>query len=131
VSNPHHGGYDDREGRGLNPLEPGLKAFESTVWDAWFARCFRAPNNIIKNDDKTNPSIWLENHRLTCWAGRANDDLLIIQFLLIYLAKSAMAWLDHLPRDVINSWEDLKENFTGNFQGTYVRPVNPWDLKSY
>jgi hypothetical protein len=30
---------------------------------------------------------------------------------------------------MIDSWEDLKEIFTANFQGTYVRPSNPWDLK--
>jgi hypothetical protein len=38
------------------------------------------------------------------------------------------AWHDHLPRNTIDCWEDLKEIFTGNFQGTYVRPGNPWDL---
>jgi hypothetical protein len=57
--------------------------------------------------------------------GGANEDLFIIQFLSIYLADSAKAWLDHLPRNVIDSWEDLKEIFTGNFQGTYVWPSNP------
>jgi hypothetical protein len=31
---------------------------------------------------------------------------------------------------MIDNWEDLKEVFMGNFQGTYVRPCNPWDLKS-
>jgi hypothetical protein len=30
---------------------------------------------------------------------------------------------------MIDSWKDLKEIFTGNFQGTYVRPDIPWDLK--
>jgi hypothetical protein len=25
-------------------------------------------------------------------------------------------------------WDDLWEVFTGNFQGTYVCPGNPWDL---
>jgi hypothetical protein len=31
---------------------------------------------------------------------------------------------------VIDGWEDLREIFTYNFQGTYVRPGNPWDPKS-
>jgi hypothetical protein len=38
-------------------------------------------------------------------------------------------WLNHLPRNSIDYWEDLKEIFTSNFQGTYVWPGNPWDLK--
>jgi hypothetical protein len=57
-------------------------------------------------------------------------DLFIIQFLTIHLADSARAWMEHLLRNVINGWEDLKEIFTGNFQGAYVQPGNPWDLKS-
>jgi hypothetical protein len=32
---------------------------------------------------------------------------------------------------MIDGWEDLKEILTSNFQGTYVQPSNPWDLKSY
>jgi hypothetical protein len=40
-----------------------------------------------------------------------------------------MAWLDHLPKNMIDCWENLKEIFTGIFQGTYVRPSNPWDLE--
>jgi hypothetical protein len=38
--------------------------------------------------------------------------------------------MEHLLRNVINGWEDLKEIFTGNFHGAYVQPGNPWDLKS-
>jgi hypothetical protein len=54
--------------------------------------------------------------------------MFIIQFLPIYLADMSKAWLDHLPRNSIDCWEDLKI-FIENFQGTYVRPGNPWDLK--
>jgi hypothetical protein len=32
-------------------------------------------------------------------------------------------------RNIIDSWVDLQEIFTGNFHSTYVRPGNPWDLK--
>jgi hypothetical protein len=82
-------------------------------------------------DGKTNPSVWLEYYHLTCRAGRANDDLFMIQVLPIYLADSSRVWLDHLPRNIINSWDDFREIFTSNFQGTYMRPGNPWDLKGY
>jgi hypothetical protein len=39
----------------------------------------------------------------------------ISQFLPIYLADMARAWMDHLLRDTFDNWEDLKEIFTGNF----------------
>ena len=38
-------------------------------------------------------------------------------------------WLEHLPADQIHNWADLVQIFVGNFQGTYVRPGNSWDLK--
>jgi hypothetical protein len=100
------------------------------VRDACFPKCFRTPSNVIKYDGKTNPSIWLEDYRHACRVGGVDNDLFIIQFLPIYLSDSARAWLNHLPRNIIDSWKDLNEIFTGNFQGTYVHPGNPWDLKS-
>jgi hypothetical protein len=72
--------------------------------DTWFPKHFQAPNNIIKYDEKTNPSVWLEDYRLAYKVGGADDELFIIQFLPIYLADSARAWLDHLPRNVIDCW---------------------------
>jgi hypothetical protein len=54
-----------------------------------------------------------------------DSNLFIIQFLLIYLADMSKAWLDHVPMNSIDCWEDLKEIFNGNFQGTYVQPSNP------
>jgi hypothetical protein len=48
-------------------------------------------------------------------AGWADDKLFIIQFLPIYLADTARAWLEHLPRNMIDSWEDLKETFVSTF----------------
>jgi hypothetical protein len=99
------------------------------VHDAHFSRTFRASSNITKYDGKTNPSVWLEDYHLAHQVGNGNDDLFVIQFLPIYLADSARAWLVHLPRNIMNSWDDLRGIFTGNFQGTYVRSGNPWDLK--
>jgi hypothetical protein len=39
-------------------------------------------------------------------------------------------WLEHLPASQIHNWDDLVHTFVGNFQGTYVRPGNSWDLHS-
>jgi hypothetical protein len=37
-------------------------------------------------------------------------------------------WLEHLLASQIHNWDDLVRTFVGNFQGTYVRPGNSWDL---
>jgi hypothetical protein len=64
-----------------------------------------------------------------CQLGGADDDNLIIRNLPLFLSD-ARAWLEHLPPAQISDWDDLVKAFAGNFQGTYVRPGNSWDLRS-
>jgi hypothetical protein len=59
--------------------------------DASFPKRFWVPNNIVKYDSKTNPSIWLEDYYLTCRVGRADNSHFIIQVLPIYLANTSRA----------------------------------------
>jgi hypothetical protein len=59
-----------------------------------------------------------------------DDDNLIIRNLPLFLSDTAQAWLEHLPPGQISNWDDLVQAFAGNFQGTYVRPGNSWDLRS-
>jgi hypothetical protein len=53
----HHGGHSNREWRSLSPEGPGPKAFGGNVRDTCFPKHYRAPNNIVKYDGKTNPGI--------------------------------------------------------------------------
>jgi hypothetical protein len=124
-----HRECDDWEGRSLSPKGVGPKAFGSNVCGARLPKHFWASSNILKYDGKTKPSVWLEDYYLAGKVSGVDDGLFIIQFLPIYLVDLAMAWLDQLPRYLIDSWEDLKEIFTRHFQGTYVQPANPWDQK--
>jgi hypothetical protein len=62
--------------------------------------------------------------------GGADDDNLIIRNLPLFLSDAARAWLELLPPAQISDWDDLVKAFAGNFQGTYVRPGNSWDLRS-
>jgi hypothetical protein len=77
-----------------------------------------------------NPAIWLEDFCLVCQAGGANDDYFIIRYLPICVGEFVRAWLEFLPPNSICSWVELKQVFVVNFQGTYMRPGNSWDLKS-
>ena len=76
--NPRCCGRDDGEGHSRSPEAAGPKAFGRNVRDAPFPRPFLAPSNVVKYDGKTNPSVWLEDYRLACRAGGADDDLFII-----------------------------------------------------
>jgi hypothetical protein len=71
-----------------------------------------------------------EDYRLACQLGGTDDDNLIIRNLPLFLSDAAQAWLEHLPPAQIFGWDDLVKAFAGNFQGTYVRPGNSWDLRS-
>jgi hypothetical protein len=79
---------------------------------------------------ETRPELWLVDYRLACQLGGADDDNLIIRNLPLFLSDAARAWLEHLPPAQISNWVDLVKAFAGNFQGTYVRPRNSWDLRS-
>jgi hypothetical protein len=70
------------------------------------------------------------DYRLACQLGGTDYDNLIIRNLPLFLSDAARAWLEHLPPAQIFDWDDLVRAFTGNFQGTYVRPRNSWDLQS-
>jgi hypothetical protein len=74
--------------------------------------------------------VWLNDYRLACQLVGATTDEVIIRNLPLHLADSARTWLEHLPASQIHNWDDLVRTFVGNFQGTYVRPGNYWDLRS-
>jgi hypothetical protein len=67
---------------------------------------------------------------MACQLGGATTDEVIIRNLPLHLADSARTWLEHLPASQIHNWDDLVCMFMGNFQGTYVRPWNSWDLRA-
>jgi hypothetical protein len=48
------------------------------VCDVCFLKRFRAPNNVVKYNGKTNHNVWLEDYHPTCMAGGVDDDLFII-----------------------------------------------------
>jgi hypothetical protein len=122
--------YDSGEDRSPSPEPPGPQAFSRAIRRAPFPTRFRAPTTITKYPGETRLELWLAEYRLACQLGGTDDDNLIIRNLHLFLSDAARAWLEHLPPAQISNWDDLVKAFTGNFQGTYVRPGNSWDLRS-
>jgi hypothetical protein len=89
--------------RSLSTDPPGLRAFTKTIRRAHFPQHFWPPANIVKYTGETNPDVWLEEYRLACQAGGANDDQFVIQYLLICLGENVRAWLEFLPADTIDN----------------------------
>jgi broad specificity phosphatase PhoE len=128
---PRRGGrYDSGEDRSPSPEPPGPRAFSRAIRRALFPTRFRAPTTITKYSGETRPELWLADYRLACQLGGMDDDNLIIRNLPLFLSDVARAWLEHLPPAQISNWDDLVKAFARNFQGTYVRPGNSWDLRS-
>jgi hypothetical protein len=129
---PRRGGrYDSGEDRSPSPEPPGPQAFSRAIRRASFPTRFRTPTTITKYSGETRPELWLADYRLACQLGGTNDDNLIIRNLPLFLSDVARAWLEHLPPTQISNWDNLVKAFVRNFQGTYVRPGNSWDLRSY
>jgi hypothetical protein len=126
---PRRGGcYDSREDRSPTPEPPGTRVFSREIRTTSFPQRFRQPTSIDKYNGETDPRVWLNDYCLACQLGGATTDEVIIQNLPQHLADSARTWLEHLPASRIHNWDDLVRTFVGNFQGTYVRPGNSWDL---
>jgi hypothetical protein len=128
---PRRGGRcDSKEDRSPSPEPPGPRVFSRAIRQAPFPAWFRAPTTITKYLGETRPELWLADYRLACQLGGTNDNNLIICNLPLFPSDAARAWLEHLPPLHISDWDDLVKAFAGNFQGTYVRPGNSWDLRS-
>jgi hypothetical protein len=128
---PRRGGrYDSGEDRSPSPEPPGPQDFSRAIRRAPFPTRFQTPTTITKYSGETKPELWLADYRLACQLGGTDNDNLIIRNLPLFLSDAARAWLEHLPPAQISNWDDLVKAFAGNFQGTYVRPGNSWDLRS-
>jgi hypothetical protein len=129
---PRRGGrYDSGEDRSPLPEPPGPQAFSWAIRRAPFPTRFWTPTTITKYSGETRPKLWLADYRLACQLGGTDDDNLIIRNLPLFLSDAARAWLEHLLPAQISNWDDLVKAFASNFQGTYMRPGNSWDLWSY
>jgi hypothetical protein len=122
--------YDSREDHSPTPEPPGTRVFSREIRTASFPQHFRQPTSIDKYNGETNPRVWLNDYNLACQLGGAITDEVMIRNLPLHLADSVRTWLEHLPASQIHNWDDLVRTFMGNFQGTYVRLGNSWDLRA-
>ena len=86
----HWGGrYDSDEDRSPSPGPPGPRVFSKAIRGTHFPAQFRQPANLSKYSGETNPELWLADYHLACQLGGADDDLLIIRNLPLFLSDSA------------------------------------------
>ena len=104
----------------------GFPAFTSRVRKTSLPEKFKPPG-ITKYDGKQDPVQWLRCYSLSVQsAGGTNDTKLV--YFPICMEAAPLTWLESLPKDSIDSWEDLKKAFTNNYAGAMQRPGNRIDL---
>nr|BAB00646.1 unnamed protein product [Oryza sativa Japonica Group]BAB17742.1 GAG-POL precursor [Oryza sativa Japonica Group] len=80
-----------------------------------------------KYDGSVNPAEFLQIYTTGIEAA-GSDDRVMTNFFPMALKGQARGWLMNLPPASVHSWEDLCQQFTMNFQGTYPRPGEEADL---
>jgi hypothetical protein len=83
--------------------------------------------NIQKYDGRYDPNIWLSTYYVAVKAAGCSFNHMTAYFPLV-MGDAPSLWLHNLPAGSITSWADLSQAFTSNFQATYNRPGNAFNL---
>nr|CAE03096.2 OSJNBa0017B10.11 [Oryza sativa Japonica Group] len=118
-------GVSHQHGRGDQPSVPpvggvGCRAFVASLRNVCWPPRFR-PTIAEKYDGSVNPAEFLQVYTTGIEAA-GGDDRVMANFFPMALKGQARGWLMNLPPASVHSWEDLCQQFTMNFQGTYPRP---------
>nr|CAE04960.2 OSJNBa0070D17.11 [Oryza sativa Japonica Group] len=112
------------------PVSPvggaGCRAFVASLRNVRWPPRFR-PTITEKYDGSVNPAEFLQIYTTGIEAA-GGDDRVMANFFPMALKGQARGWLMNLPPASVHSWEDLCQQFTTNFQGTYPRPGEEADL---
>ncbi|GJN25081.1 hypothetical protein PR202_gb12866 [Eleusine coracana subsp. coracana] len=74
-----------------------------------------------------DPHDWLHVYA-TAIRSLGGDSFVMAIYLHVCLAQAARTWLTNLPDNSISSWAELCRQFATNFQATFDRPDNHWEL---
>jgi hypothetical protein len=74
-------------------------------------------DGVVKFNGQQDPRIWLDDFMTAVTIGGGSRDN-ALQLLSLHLKDNARAWLNNLALDSIRSWEEFRQAFIANFQGT-------------
>src|SRR4051812_44389910 len=112
---------EDEEG------EAGPLCFGHRIRTEKFPKGFTLPIDTPKYNGAVKPEDWLSDY-LTAVRIAGGNRRVAVRYAPLMLQGSARTWLNSLPKDSINCWEDFTSAFTHNFTRTYDRPNLPRQL---
>jgi hypothetical protein len=89
---------------------------------------FRAPKEIKKYEPTLDPIVWVDSYLLAMGIA-SHTDLLAARYLPLMMEGTTRQWINTLPPNSIDSWEDMRRAFIKHFEGSYTRASTIEDLE--
>jgi hypothetical protein len=134
ASGASQGGYDTRQKieelrrkkASTSSDNDGFPAFSARLRNLLLLEKFK-PLGITKYDAKQDPVQWLRCYTLSIENVGGNNDTKCLYFPFC-LDQAPLTWLESLEKYSIDKWDQLKEQFTSNFEGAMGRSGTRMDL---
>ena len=105
----------------------GCRAFtpklHSVVWPGKFK-----PDLLSRYDGTPDPAEFMQLYEVSIEAANG-DEKVMANWFPMALKDGARSWLLNLPVGSISSWDEMRERFFANFQGTRDCPPTAGDLQ--
>src|SRR4051812_47049350 len=92
-----------------------------------FPKVFTVPRDTPKYNGSVKPEDWLTDY-MTAVGIAGGSRHVAVRYAPLMLQGSARTWLNSLPNNSINCWQDFSDAFVRNFTDTYDRPHLPRQL---
>src|SRR3954463_3468168 len=102
----------------------GLECFGGRIRAEQFPKGFTLPRDTPKYNGSVKPEDRLVDY-MTAVGIAGGNRRVAVRYAPLMLQGSARSWLNSLPSNNINYWEDFSSAFIHNFTSTYDRPNLP------
>jgi hypothetical protein len=99
----------------------GVECFSFLIRSTPLPKGIKHSDSVIKFNGQQDPRIWLDDFIAVTIGGGSRDNAL--QLLSLHLKDNTRAWLNNLAPENIRSWEEFRQAFVANFQGTSRWPT--------
>ena len=117
----------EREARQEEEGAAGPACFGYRIRTKRFPKGFTLPRDTPKYNDSVKLEDWLTDY-MTAVGIAGGSRHVAVRYAPLMLQGSARTWLNSLPSNSINCWEDFSSAFIHNFTSTYDRPNLPRQL---
>ena len=105
----------------------GCRAFTHELRSVSWPGKFK-PDLPPRYDGTPDPAEFLQLYELSIEAANG-DEKVMANWFPMALKDGARSWLLNLPPGSISSWDEMRNRFVANFQGTRDRPPAAGDLR--